>query len=109
MPAFVKYTVGNRDVLIEVDAEVASPAGEARPAAIKDAVGAVTRTASKSFEEALSVVTSVADTFAAQVDKIGRKPAEVELSFALEVAGEAAVFSVAKASGKGTFNVKIKW
>lgn len=69
----------------------------------------IVHAATVGFDTALGVVTAVAESFAQQFDHCVQKPKEMELSFGLEVNADLSVFAIAKAGGKTSFSVKIKW
>jgi hypothetical protein len=110
MPTLLQYHSEQGSILVEVDPQVMPPdANKPLRAGAAEVAGAVIKAAGLTFDAALASVRVIANGFLAQTENLTARPSEIELSFGLDVAGEAGVFGVAKGSTKSAFEVKIKW
>jgi Trypsin-co-occurring domain 1 len=64
--------------------------------------------ASRSFQDAVGGLGTIADTLLQQLGSLARAPDDVELEFGVTLKLEAGVL-IAKTAGEGNFKVKVKW
>jgi hypothetical protein len=95
------------EVAVVVDEAVG--ASGAIDASIGDMVDDVTTVAKRTLSDAVGVLGQLACAFTRALVAADPKPAEVQLEFGLEAAGEAGNFIVSKISGKSNFSVKMVW
>jgi hypothetical protein len=106
MPRVLTLTENGYEVGVVVDQANATGAIDA---SIGDVVDDVSTVAKRTLSEAVGVLGQLACAFTRSLTAADPKPAEVQLEFGLEAAGEAGNFVVSKVSGKSNFSVKMLW
>lgn len=109
MAYLVEFETSTGTTVVEVEGD--PPLAGAGPikAGISGPQGRVMYKAQVSFEDALRAVAPTIATFSRLVDGLSPRPAEMELTLGLKVAGELGIMAIAKASGEANYTLKLTW
>jgi hypothetical protein len=111
MAQYIEFPTTNGPVLVEVDRDEILPEGEVTKAGLRDLLKRDRVAEAKTnFETALETsVAANASALTSAIDRLERRPAEVELAFGLKATGQLGNIAIAKISGEASFKVRILW
>ncbi|NOX63511.1 MAG: hypothetical protein GXP42_16430 [Chloroflexi bacterium] len=105
MPRYIEFQTESGDVIIIEAEEIEAPGVRKAGLGAEELVERAERT----FEQALAGLSASAQAITKTLFDIPQPPDAVEVTFGLKLSSELNIFTVAKAGGDATYEVKIAW